>query len=246
MPVDLIYGIHVLQRLLKTKPQQILEVFVVQSREDERIQEILLMCKQFNIAIHALSKKALDLRLSSANHQGIAARVRVPALLNEQDLIALLSTHANPLLLILDGVQDPHNLGASLRVADATGVIAVIIPKNKGVALTPVVRKVASGAAETIPLVQVTNLVCCLEALKERGIWVVGSSLYTKQTLYQVDLKGPLAIVLGAEGSGIRHLTEQHCDVLMHIPMLGMIESLNVSVAAGVCLYEATRQRLFT
>ena len=140
--------------------------------------------------------------------------------------------------------EDPHNLGACLRTADAVGVTAVIIPKDRSASLTPVVRKVASGAAETVPVVQVTNLVRAIEMLKKLGVWIMGTSMQTAQSLYQVDLKGSVAIVLGAEGTGLRRLTEEHCDILMQIPMIGVVESLNVSVAAGVCLYEATRQRL--
>lgn len=246
MSADLIYGIHVLQRLLEAKPQQVLEVFVSQSRDDKRVQPILQICKQFGIAVHSLSRRELDLRLPSANHQGVAARIRVQDFFQEQHLSHLLEQHASPLLLVLDGVQDPHNLGACLRVADAAGVSAVIVPKNNSVSLTPTVRKVSCGASETIPLIQVTNLARCLKDLKEKGVWIIGSSLNATQSIYQVDLKGPLAIVLGAEGTGIRELTEKQCDVLMHLPMLGIIESLNVSVAAGICLYEAIRQRIFT
>lgn len=244
MSADIIYGIHVLQRLLETKPQQILEIFISQSREDERVQYILRLSEQFNIAVHFLSRRELDLRLPSVNHQGVAARIRVQEIFNEQHLINLLSSQSHPLLLVLDGVQDPHNLGACLRVADAAGVTAVIIPKNKGVTLTPTVRKVSCGASETVPLIQVTNLVRCLKELKENGVWIIGSSLNATQSLYHVDLKDSVAVVLGSEGSGMRELTEKHCDILMHIPMLGIIESLNVSVAAGICLYEAVRQRL--
>jgi 23S rRNA (guanosine2251-2'-O)-methyltransferase len=157
----------------------------------------------------------------------------------------LLKTASSPpLFLVLDNIQDPHNLGACLRTADAVHVTAVIIPKDRSATITPVVRKVATGAAETVPIVQVNNLVRALEHLKELGVWLMGASGDAKQSLYQTDLRGPIALVLGAEGTGLRRLTEECCDVLMHIPMRGSVESLNVSVAAGICLYEALRQRL--
>lgn len=174
----------------------------------------------------------------------MAARIKSPALLNENDLeILIKETEAKPLFLILDGIQDPHNLGACLRTADACQVTAVIIPKDRSATLTASVRKVASGAAESVPIIQVTNLVRTLEYLKKLGVWIMGTNGKAETSLYQVDLKGPVAIALGAEGAGLRRLTEEHCDILMHIPMLGVVESLNVSVAAGVCLYEAIRQR---
>jgi len=244
MQQDRIYGIHAILHILSAKPENILEIFLVESRADKRIDELLALAKQQHIPIHPLQKKQLDEWFPGTNHQGVAARIKSPALLNENDLeILIKETEAKPLFLILDGIQDPHNLGACLRTADACQVTAVIIPKDRSATLTASVRKVASGAAESVPIIQVTNLVRTLEYLKKLGVWIMGTNGKAETSLYQVDLKGPVAIALGAEGAGLRRLTEEHCDILMHIPMLGVVESLNVSVAAGVCLYEAIRQR---
>ncbi len=242
---NLIYGIHSIRSLLQREPNRILEIFCVESREDVRIQEILSLAQNHHIAVQKVSKKQLDDWFSECNHQGIAARFRPKPLLDENDLESLLEDlKTPPLLLILDGVQDPHNLGACLRTADAAGVTAVIIPRDRAVGVTETVRKVSSGASESVSIVQVGNLARTLELLKKQGLWIMGTSGEAKQSLYQTDLKGPIAIVLGAEAKGLRRLTEDHCDVLMHIPMHGIVESLNVSVAAGICLYEAIRQRL--
>lgn len=257
MKAELVYGIHVIRHFLQSNPQQVLEIFLLDSREDKRIQEILTLTKQFGISFHKLDKKQFEKQFGMEGTQGVVAKVRLPDLLSEHDLPELIQhsaqsanhstdkTSGKPLFLILDGIQDPHNFGACLRTADACKVTAVITPKDRAAPVSAVVRKVASGAAETIPIVQVTNLSRTLEQLKELGVWIMGTSDAATQTLYQVDLSGPVAIVLGAEGAGLRRLTEEHCDVLMRIPMLGVVESLNVSVAAGVCLYEAVRQRTF-
>jgi 23S rRNA (guanosine2251-2'-O)-methyltransferase len=245
MREDLIYGIHAIQHLLNSKPEQFLELHIQESQDNQSLLSLVASAKTLGLHVNRVPKKQLDQWLPERNHQGVAAKVRVQPLLTEDDFSTLIDAcEKPPLFLILDGVQDPHNLGACLRTADATGVTAVIIPKDRSASLTPVVRKVASGAAETVPLVQVTNLVRAIEMLKKLNVWIMGTSMQTAQSLYQVDLKGSVAIVLGAEGSGLRRLTEEHCDILMQIPMMGMVESLNVSVAAGVCLYEATRQRL--
>jgi len=244
MREDLIYGIHAVNRLLEIKPELFLEIFLMEPSENARVQEIVTLAKKQGIAIDRIPRKQLDAWLPNLNHQGVAAKVRPSNHLNENDLEELIQGSASkPLFLVLDGVQDPHNLGACLRTSDATGVTALIIPKDKSASLTPVVRKVACGAAEMVPVVQVTNLVRTLEMLKKQGVWIMGTSALATQSVYQVDLKGSVAIVLGAEGSGLRRLTEEHCDLLMQIPMQGIVESLNVSVAAGVCLYEALRQR---
>jgi 23S rRNA (guanosine2251-2'-O)-methyltransferase len=244
MREDLIYGIHTVQQLLNSKPEQFLEFHVLDTQDNAALLSMIAVAKTLGIAVNKASKKQLDQWLPNSHHQGVAAKIRPQALLTEDDFAALIDAcQKPPLFLVLDGVQDPHNLGACLRTADAAGVTAVVIPKDRATGLTPVARKVASGAAETVPVVQVTNLVRALEMLKKLGVWVMGTSMAATQSLYQVDLKGSVAIVLGAEGSGLRRLTEEHCDILMHIPMLGVVESLNVSVAAGVCLYEATRQR---
>ena len=245
MREDLIYGIHAIQHLLNSKPEQFLELHIQDTHDNKSLLSLASLAKTLGVNVSGVSKKQLDQWLPERNHQGVAAKVRLQLLLTEDDFSTLIDAcDKPPLFLILDGVQDPHNLGACLRTADAVGVTAVIIPKDRSASLTPVVRKVASGAAETVPVVQVTNLVRAIEMLKKLGVWIMGTSMQTAQSLYQVDLKGSVAIVLGAEGTGLRRLTEEHCDVLMQIPMMGVVESLNVSVAAGVCLYEATRQRL--
>ncbi len=245
MREDLIYGIHAIQHLLNSKPEQFLELHIQDTHDNKSLLSLASLAKTLGVNVSGVSKKQLDQWLPERNHQGVAAKVRLQPLLTEDDFSTLIDAcDKPPLFLILDGVQDPHNLGACLRTADAVGVTAVIIPKDRSASLTPVVRKVASGAAETVPVVQVTNLVRAIEMLKKLGVWIMGTSMQTTQSLYQVDLKGSVAIVLGAEGTGLRRLTEERCDVLMQIPMIGVVESLNVSVAAGVCLYEATRQRL--
>ena len=245
MREDLIYGIHAIQHLLNSKPEQFLELHIQDTHDNKSLLSLASLAKTLGVNVSGVSKKQLDQWLPERNHQGVAAKVRLQPLLTEDDFSTLIDAcDKPPLFLILDGVQDPHNLGACLRTADAVGVTAVIIPKDRSASLTPVVRKVASGAAETVPVVQVTNLVRAIEMLKKLGVWIMGTSMQTAQSLYQVDLKGSVAIVLGAEGTGLRRVTEEHCDILMQIPMMGVVESLNVSVAAGVCLYEATRQRL--
>ncbi len=245
MREDLIYGINAIQHLLNSKPEQFLELHIQDTHDNKSLLSLASLAKTLGVNVSGVSKKQLDQWLPERNHQGVAAKVRLQPLLTEDDFSTLIDAcDKPPLFLILDGVQDPHNLGACLRTADAVGVTAVIIPKDRSAGLTPVVRRVASGAAETVPVVQVTNLVRAIEMLKKLGVWIMGTSMQTTQSLYQVDLKGSVAIVLGAEGTGLRRLTEEHCDILMQIPMIGVVESLNVSVAAGVCLYEATRQRL--
>ena len=247
MREDLIYGIHVILRLLDKNPEQLLELYLTEERFDKPIQEIEKKAKNFNIPIQRVSKKQLDNWLPEQNHQSVAAKIKKQSILTEHDLSDLLNAKQSspPFFLVLDSVQDPHNLGACLRTADATNVTGVIFPKDRSAQVTPIVRKVASGAAESVPLFQVTNLVRTLEKLKEAGVWIIGTSLNTNKTVFEMDLSGPIAIVLGAEGTGLRRLTEESCDLLMQIPMLGVVESLNVSVAAGVCLYEAVRQRQY-
>ena len=191
-----------------------------------------------------MTREALDARSPDIQHQGILAECRLAPSLNEHDLANLItSIKQPPLLLILDGVQDPHNLGACLRTADAAGVVAVVTPRDRSVGLTATVRKVACGAAELVPFVQVTNLARCLRDLAELGIYLIGTSDTAEQSLYSMDLRGPLGIVMGAEGDGMRRLTKETCDALVSIPMHGQVSSLNVSVASGVCLFEAVRQR---
>jgi len=243
MREDFIYGFHVIQRLLDSRPEQILTLYLLE-REKERERALMQQAEKAGITVELVDKKRFQTWFPVENHQGVAAHIRPVSLLSLPELEVILETlSSDPLLLVLDGVQDPHNLGAILRSAEAFGITAVIIPKDRAVALTATVRKVASGAAELIPVVQVTNLARCLGHLKQRGIWIAGTAMNAEKSIIATDLKGPLAIVLGAEGSGLRRLTELECDFLMNIPMFGAVESLNVSVSAGICLFEAVRQR---
>jgi 23S rRNA (guanosine2251-2'-O)-methyltransferase len=241
---QIIHGIHAVQASLDYDRDSLLEVYRDRERRDQRLEKLVEALRQKGIHVHNRPRKELDKLAGDGHHQGIVARVRVPPTLREQDLERLLDgLEVPPLLLVLDGVTDPHNLGACLRTADAVGVHAVITPRDRAASLTATARKVASGAAETIPFVQVTNLSRSLKALQERGIWLVGLAGEEASDLYQTDLKGPIAIVMGAEGKGLRRLTRETCDLLVRIPMVGTVESLNVSVAAAVTLYEAFRQR---
>lgn len=241
--MSLIYGYHAVHSALQD-PHGITEIYVAAARRDKRLQEILTLAKQHNINIHPVSREKLDQLAQEGNHQGIIARtltITKPLVTDLCELLDSLSTP--PFLLILDGVQDPQNLGACLRSAAAANVHAVIVPKNNAVGITPTVRKVACGAAEIIPFIQVTNLVRTIELLKERGIWIYGLCGEATQSLYKTDLRGPLALVLGAEENGLRRLTMENCDGLLAIPLPGAIPSLNVSVATGITLFEALRQR---
>jgi 23S rRNA (guanosine2251-2'-O)-methyltransferase len=241
---SIVFGLHAVRSLLKQRPERASRLIVQKGRDDARVAEIVKLAHGANIPIDSRETKELD-RLSGAErHQGACLYVKPAGVLGEGALDDLLDTLTEPpFLLVLDGVQDPHNLGACLRSADATGVTAVIVPRDRAAGLSPVVRKVASGAAEIVPLIQVTNLSRTLKQLKDRNIWVIGTDDEVDKTIYEMNLKGPLALVLGAEGPGLRRLTKENCDVLAKIPMLGTVESLNVSVATGVVLYEALRQR---
>ncbi len=240
-----VYGLHTVQALMANEPERVLELQALNTREDARLNPIVQQARQLGLSVTFREREALDQLAEGGRHQGVLARVRERVPGDDNDLAALLDELAGPpFLLILDAVTDPHNLGACLRTAEAAGVHAVIAPRDKAVGLTPVVRKVACGAAELIPFIQVTNLARTLKQLQERGVWVVGTSLGDgARPFYAIDLKGPLAVVMGAEGSGLRRLTAELCDHLAYIPMAGQIESLNVSVATGVALFEAVRQR---
>ncbi|MEJ2141535.1 MAG: 23S rRNA (guanosine(2251)-2'-O)-methyltransferase RlmB [Gammaproteobacteria bacterium] len=239
-----IYGMHAVQATLEKEPQNITRIWLEQSRRDQRGSAVMGLAKQNGIHVVRVKRDELDKLVPEASHQGVVAESKAKAALNEAGLNQLLDNLAEPpLLLILDGVTDPHNLGACLRTADAAGVHALIVPRDKACGLTAVVRKVASGAAETVPFVQVTNLARTLKALKQRNIWLVGTDLDTEQDIYEADLSGPLALVMGAEGKGMRRLTREQCDFLVKLPMRGSVQSLNVSVSTGICLYEAVRQR---
>ncbi|MDP8176237.1 23S rRNA (guanosine(2251)-2'-O)-methyltransferase RlmB [Pasteurella skyensis] len=239
-----IYGIHSVESFLKNTPERLIEVFVLKGREDKRLQPLLQQLNNYGITIQWLNRNTLDKKAQGEVHQGIIARVVPTKELNEQDLANLLEQKAQPFLLVLDGITDPHNLGACLRTADAAGVDAVIVPKDKSAQLTSVARKVACGAAETVPLIRVTNLARTLRELKEKHIWVVGTAGEATENLYQAKLTGAVALVMGAEGEGMRRLTREHCDQLISIPMAGSVSSLNVSVATGICLFEIVRQNL--
>ncbi|MEA1063342.1 23S rRNA (guanosine(2251)-2'-O)-methyltransferase RlmB [Erwinia sp. HR93] len=241
---EMIYGIHAVQALLERAPERFQDVFVLKGREDKRLVPLIHALEAQGVVIQVASRQFLDEKSEGAVHQGIIARVKPGRQYQENDLPALLEQHAQPFLLILDGVTDPHNLGACLRTADAAGVHAVIVPRDKSAQLNATAKKVACGAAETVPLVRVTNLARTLRMLQQDyNIWIVGTAGEADHTLYQSKLNGALALVMGAEGEGMRRLTREHCDELIGIPMAGSVSSLNVSVATGICLFEAVRQR---
>src|SRR5688572_21569491 len=237
-----LFGFHAVGVRLKTAPRSIIEIYVDPTRKDARMRQFLDRANEAGARVIEADGMRLAKLAGSHGHQGVAARVEVLKAANSlDDLLDTIS--APPLLLLLDGVTDPHNLGACLRVADGAGAHAVIAPKDHAVGINATVAKVASGAAETVPYFMVTNLARTLGELKDRNIWCIGLADDAPATVYQADLKVPLALVLGAEGAGMRQLTRKTCDSLVSIPMLGGVESLNVSVASGVCLYEALRQR---
>lgn len=241
---DYIFGLHAVESAIEQAPDDVTGLWVDAKRHDKRMVHILELARQKGIKVHTVDKHELATMVTEGRHQGVVASIRPPKVYSETELDNLLDQLSDTLfLLILDGVTDPHNLGACLRSADAAGVQAVITTKDRSATLTPTAIKVASGAAQTVPFVQVTNLARCLRELKERGIWLVGLDGEAEQSLYDTDLKGPLAIVMGAEGQGLRRLSKEHCDFLASIPMVGRVESLNVSVATGICLFEALRQR---
>jgi len=238
----ILFGFHAVTVRLKTAPQSVVEVHVDVTRRDQRMRQFVERVKESGVKLFESDDERLNKICGNTRHQGVVARVH--ELAKAHSLDDLLDAVEGPaLLLVLDGVTDPHNLGACLRVADGAGVHAVIAPKDNAAGINATVAKVASGAAETVAYFMVTNLARTLNELKERDIWVVGTSDTATKSLYELDLKGPVALVLGAEGAGLRQLTARTCDELVRVPMKGAVESLNVSVAAGVCLYEALRQR---
>lgn len=238
----IIYGFHAVTSRLRQQASAVQEIYLDATRHDARVQDLISLAHRHSIRVMTVDARRLDGLTGNARHQGVAARVSAAPLKHDLDEV-LDSIEGAALLLVLDGVQDPHNLGACLRVADAFGVHAVIAPKDRAVGITPVVSKVASGAAETVPYIAVTNLARTLRDLKESNIWIVGADEAGATGLYDARLQGSLAWVLGAEGEGMRRLTREHCDELVRIPMSGSVESLNVSVASGVCLSETVRQR---
>lgn len=244
MSKQYIFGLHAVEALLHKHPKRILRLCVLQDRQDKKMSALLQLARKENIAIEPASRPELDRMTDDANHQGVVAFTEKSHQHSEADIFSILENSSQPpFILILDNIQDPHNLGACFRSADAAGVNLIIAPKDKSVGITPVVSKVASGAVESVPFVQVTNLARTLEQLKEKGIWIYGMAGEATQTLYQIDFSGPIALVLGAEGEGMRRLTRDLCDGLVKIPMQGAVSSLNVSVAAGICLFEVVRQR---
>ena len=242
MSEPFVYGIHAVNLRLKKQPQQCLELLLVDKR-NQRLEAIYQLAKQKGLPTRIVDRDELTRLSGSDKHQGCLLHVKADS--NRKiSLESLLdNTEANTLLLLLDGVQDPHNLGACLRTADACGVAAVIIPRDKSAGMNATVEKVAAGAAQTVPLIEVTNLSRAIEAIKDKGIWVYGTTGEAEQSLYDYQYEGPVALVMGNEGKGLRRLTAESCDYLISIPMLGSVESLNVSVATGVCLYEINRSR---
>ena len=238
-----VYGLHAVRALLERHPERIRGVHLAAHRDDPRVRQIEALAHAAGRPVRRIEAQALRARLGDVAHQGVLAEIDPLPPWNEADLLTALEQARAPLLLALDGVQDPHNLGACLRTADACGALAVIVPRDRAAHVTPVVRKVAAGAAESTPVVVVTNLSRSLGLLKEAGLWVIGADAGAEQPAAAADLTGGVVLVLGAEGSGLRQLTRQHCDRLVQLPSLGTVESLNVSVAAGMLLYEARRQR---
>jgi 23S rRNA (guanosine2251-2'-O)-methyltransferase len=241
---NFVYGMHAVNAALERAPERVLELWIAGARNDERTRALKERAERVGVHVHSVSTDALANLVGDVVHQGAVAAMRPLKPWDEHDLIeGLNQLTVDPLLLILDGITDPHNLGACLRTADAAGAHAVVIPKDRAASVDGVVRKVAAGAAEFIPVASVTNLARSLGVLKARGIWVVGTDGEAEKAIYAADLKRPLALVLGAEGSGMRRLTKDTCDFLVRIPMAGHMQSLNVSVAAGIALFEALRQR---
>ena len=240
---ELIYGMHAVRIMLERYPERVLVVQLAERREDPRARAIEELARRQQRPLERVDAQALRRRLGEVAHQGVAAEVTPLAPWSEDDLLGSLASAPAPLLLALDGVQDPHNLGACLRTADACGALAVIVPRDRAAQLNPTVRKVAAGAAESTPVVAVTNLVRTLRLLKDAGLWIVGADTAADKSAAEVDLTGPVVLALGAEGSGLRRLTQQNCDFMVRLPQRGTVESLNVSVAAGMLLYEVVRQR---
>ncbi|AMX01410.1 23S rRNA (guanosine(2251)-2'-O)-methyltransferase RlmB [Microbulbifer thermotolerans] len=249
MSTEIVYGLHAVQALLKSAPQQVHELLLLRGRKDQRLKKILGQAEKNHIAVRFADRRTLDEKVGGdGNHQGVVAVCEAQTKVFDErfleELLQQLEVKGEaPFLLVLDGVTDPHNIGACLRSAEAAGVHAVIAPKDKSAGLTPTARKVACGAAEVLPFVSVTNLARTLQMLQRAGVWIFGAAGEAEQDIYQSQLTGPLALVMGAEGTGLRRLTREHCDHLIKIPMAGEVSSLNVSVATGVCLFEAVRQR---
>lgn len=244
---NLQFGLHAVQTLLEKTPERIQIIWLLKGRKDKRLQKIIELAEQANISSNTVPRDQLD-KMVSGNHQGVVVELRQSAQVYDESYLKshlpkLLEAQQVPFLLVLDGVTDPHNLGACLRSAEAAGVQFVIVPKDNSASLTPIAIKVACGAAEVLPLVRVTNLARTLQWLQQQGVWIVGAAGEADKHHFEADLTGPLALVMGSEGKGLRRLTREQCDYLIRVPMCGHVTSLNVSVATGVCLFEALRQR---
>lgn len=243
MKSKMIFGFHAVTARLRHEASSVEEIYIDASRHDRRMHDLIHAAKSANVRIIQADSQRLDSMVGTRRHQGVVAKAGELSLARNLDEL-LDMIEGPPLLLILDGITDPHNLGACLRVADGAGAHAVIAPKDRAVGLNATAAKVASGAADTVPYITVTNLARTMRELKERDIWLYGTADDAEKTLYQADFSGPAALVMGGEGEGMRRLTRENCDVLISIPMSGAVESLNVSVASGVCLFEARRQRI--
>jgi 23S rRNA (guanosine2251-2'-O)-methyltransferase len=243
MKSKMIFGFHAVTARLRHDATSVEEIYIDAERHDRRMQELIRAAKEVNVRIIQADDQRLNSIVGTRRHQGVVAKAGELSLARNLDEL-LDAIEGPPLLMILDGITDPHNLGACLRVADGAGAHAVIAPKDRAVGLNATAAKVASGAAETIPYITVTNLSRTMRELKERDIWLIGTTDDAEKSLYQADFSGPCALVMGSEGEGMRRLTRENCDVLVSVPMFGSVESLNVSVASGVCLYEARRQRI--
>ncbi|QDE39071.1 23S rRNA (guanosine(2251)-2'-O)-methyltransferase RlmB [Luteibacter pinisoli] len=239
-----IVGINPVEGALANDPERIRELLVEQNSKNARLNEIIAVARKRGIQVRTMGKEQLEKTSGESRHQGVVARYETPPMLGENDLEGLIEAAGHDaLVLVLDGVTDPHNLGACLRSAAAAKVTAVVVPKDRAVGLTPTVRRASAGGADLVPMVAVTNLARALRTLKDAGVWITGLDGETEKTIYQVDFKGPVALVLGSEGDGMRRLTVDTCDFVAKIPMPGRMESLNVSVATGIVLFEVLRQR---
>jgi 23S rRNA (guanosine2251-2'-O)-methyltransferase len=245
MKNKMIFGFHAVTARLRHEASSVEEIYIDAGRADRRMQDLLQVAKAANVRIIQADDQRLNNIVGTRRHQGVVAKAAPLSLARNLDEL-LDAIEGPPLILVLDGITDPHNLGACLRVADGAGAHAVIVPKDRAVGLNATAAKVASGAAETVPYITVTNLARTMRELKERDIWLIGTTDDAEKNLYEADFRGGVALVMGSEGEGMRRLTRETCDVLVSVPMFGSVESLNVSVASGVCLYEARRQRLTT
>lgn len=244
---ETVYGIHAIEALLTRAPERIIEVYITKGRDDKRLNGLVHELEQLGLTIKIANRQWLDEKSNNGVHQGILAMVKPSRRYQENDIPLLMDKRPNAVILILDGVTDPHNLGACIRTADAAGVDFIIVPKDRSAPLNSTAQKVACGAAESVPVVRVTNLARTMRMLQdEYQVWIVGTAGEAQSTLYQTDFfknATSLALVMGAEGEGMRRLTKEHCDELVSIPMAGIVSSLNVSVATGVCLFEIVRQK---